>query len=498
MGLEYITQPQVFLQPITAVGGIQTGLIDNMYPPLYTSFFTWTSTSSVSASVFPLTGIQTLTNRAGSYIVTVGGVIQSPENYVVNPNFRSITFDFAVNPDTPVVVTQIGTIAVSSSNLTSLTATNSLFFNSTFNNVTANNLYISDTISTSATNINFLSARRIDLVHPVAGDGANAVLNLGEIDVNGLKGISTFYDESSNRFILASRNGVTTLTSVAIDIRTGQTGIFGLPLSGQALTVAGNLSALGTVTADALSAREINLVHFPANDGIDPMFNIGETDTAGFSGIRVRYEEPSNRLIVSSRTGTTVLTSAIINVQTGQVGISGLPALGQALTITGNVSASGNIVGANTDTYYVLSGIRAITTSPSAAFFDPTIAISLLANRQYTLHYDLYHAKDATAGSILFGLSTTNSSLTAAVIFTHLANIGAAAQPVMAGVVSRVGPIITLPPLATITANTSSFTQINATLELGATPATLLLAVSSAAGNLNALRGSKRVLTLLN
>lgn len=142
MGLEYISQPQVFLQPITAIGGIQNGIYGSVLPPLYTSFYTWTSTFQVSSTVFPLTGITTLTNKPGSFIVTVGGVLQSPTTYTISISGRTLTFDTPVNPDTEVLVTQIGTIATSALDITFLSAANSVFNNSVFNNVSATNLYV--------------------------------------------------------------------------------------------------------------------------------------------------------------------------------------------------------------------------------------------------------------------------------------------------------------------------------------------------------------------
>jgi hypothetical protein len=109
--------------------------------------------------------------------------------------------------------------------------------------------------------------------------------------------------------------------------------------------IANNGSLIGTTSATSigigsLSARTFTLVHDPANDGVDPILDIGETLTGSFSGFRIRYEEPTNRLIGSGRTGTTILTSFMINTATGQIGISGLPAAGQALTVNGSLSAS--------------------------------------------------------------------------------------------------------------------------------------------------------------
>lgn len=161
MGLEYLSQPQVFLSPITAVGGIQNGLYDSPVPPLFTSFYTWTSTSEVTATTFPLTGIETLTNRSGSFIVTVGGVVQSPTTYTIDVLNRTLTFDTPVNDNTDVLITQIGTIAVSAQSLSELTANNSFFsniigINSLLTNITAID---SRLLNVTATNLRVLSSQ---------------------------------------------------------------------------------------------------------------------------------------------------------------------------------------------------------------------------------------------------------------------------------------------------------------------------------------------------
>jgi len=67
-----------------------------------------------------------------------------------------------------------------------------------------------------------------------------------------------------------------------------------------ALTVSGNISARDTVIADALSARYLGLVHTPAGDGIDPSIRMGETDTTGFSGVFISYNESTNVFGISS------------------------------------------------------------------------------------------------------------------------------------------------------------------------------------------------------
>ena len=125
-------------------------------------------------------------------------------------------------------------------------------------------------------------------------------------------------------------------------------------------TLLGATSAT-SISIGSLSARTITLVHDPANDGVDPIFDIGETQTGSFSGFRVRYEEPSNRFIGSSRTGTTILTSFIITTNTGQVGISGAPAPGQALTVNGGVSATAIQTSSLTATNTLLTNLTVST-----------------------------------------------------------------------------------------------------------------------------------------
>ena len=123
-----------------------------------------------------------------------------------------------------------------------------------------------------------------------------------------------------------------------------------------------------SINIGSLSARTFALIHDPANDGVDPIFDIGETLTGSFSGFRICYEEPTNRLIGSSRTGTTILTSFMINTATGQVGISGLPVAGQALTVIGNISATGTIYSSNIVSNTLTTSICAMSGNGSGLF----------------------------------------------------------------------------------------------------------------------------------
>jgi len=200
-------------------------------------------------------------------------------------------------------------------------------------------------------------------------------------------------------------------------------------ISAANITLTNNGSLQGATSATyinigALSARSFDLIHMPANDGVDPILNIGETGTQGFSGFRVRYEELTNRLIGSSRTGATILTSVIINTATGQVGISGAPAAGQALTVSGNVSATGNV--------FNRYGISNITASTPINFLTtasaPYSAIFTVPTGYSYLHGVTYVVLDAIVGGphttdtmpVLFVINQLTTSATARItdIFT--------------------------------------------------------------------------------
>lgn len=249
MGLEYISQPQVFLQPITAVQGIQTGLIDTTFPPLYTSFFTWTSTSTVTATTFPLTGIETLTDKPGSFIVTVGGVLQSPRSYSIEISSRSIIFSNPVNENTPVLITQIGTVAASSLSLAGLTADGSTFINSNFVNICATNLQILSSVTGSNLQIENSSLTNVTAVNVTATNvfvnnltAVNATLiNLSSVNQVNVITSQTVNDLSA---INIRTNAVNSINLTASNITVVSNNIFQaitftLPVSALAIQVNG-------------------------------------------------------------------------------------------------------------------------------------------------------------------------------------------------------------------------------------------------------------------
>jgi hypothetical protein len=137
MGLEYIAQPQVFLAPISAQQGIR-GLIENY--PLLTTFQSWASTTSNPTTSLYIPGYWTMLETPSltgevvpeSFIVTVGGVTQSPNSYkIYNYPIRKINFTSEVPRGVSVNLTQLATHAPSSQRFSYLHADSALINNLT-------------------------------------------------------------------------------------------------------------------------------------------------------------------------------------------------------------------------------------------------------------------------------------------------------------------------------------------------------------------------------
>lgn len=310
MGLEYIVQPQIFLGGLTALGpGIQ-GLTEQY--PLLTTYYSWTSTASVDTSSFPIPiaagSIYNGPGKEASFIVSVGNVIQSPTEYTVDPILRTITFSSVVSAGIEFAATQLATAAPSSQNFDYVKSVSAEFITLTATNGSFNNLVVTNLTALSTT-VNVIDIR----ISEVSGFRAT-----GDVDVFGSVNVTNNINLTGS--LVAANITSTSLTSTNIT-STSLTSTF--------------------ITTNILSAREIDLVHTPANDGVDPILDIGETTTDGFSGIRVRYEESTNRLLVQTVASSLTSNSVIIDRATGQVGISAIP--NQALTVTGNISATGSL-----------------------------------------------------------------------------------------------------------------------------------------------------------
>lgn len=148
MGFELLTQPQVFMVKLTAVGGIE-----GYVPPYIASFYTWTINTPASGGTtfFIPHGVGLTHASRDSYIVNISGSIIPPTNFDVDPNTRNITF---INPITGTFnLTQIGTIALSTGNYTQLTGLNFFSINSNIENLSSQNIFTNSlSVSTNSAN----------------------------------------------------------------------------------------------------------------------------------------------------------------------------------------------------------------------------------------------------------------------------------------------------------------------------------------------------------
>lgn len=335
MGLEFITQPQVFLSPITAAGGIQ----------------------SISG---------TFVNLSAERLVALSATINVVDITVYELSGFRATGDLVVDGTTF----------------------------STF------------LCASVGTRTSGLSSRFINLEHSVPNDGVNPVLFIGERGdgsvgsvAGSLSGYNITYNELTNRLTVSTQFGSTLpVTAVNVD-SSGNVGIrTGSNVPGTALTIAGSLSASGsmivnsvaaqtlsaneTITAQnviagstvvaqnlsavstttsqilsagvgvrtpALSSRSINLEHSVPNDGVNPVLFIGErgdgtggTVIGSLSGFNIVYNEPSNNLFLSTQFGSVTPLTAVSIASNGNVGI-GATIPNQALTVSGSVSATGDL-----------------------------------------------------------------------------------------------------------------------------------------------------------
>jgi hypothetical protein len=94
-------------------------------------------------------------------------------------------------------------------------------------------------------------------------------------------------------------------------------------LSGDDMT--GLLTNSVGISSFSLSARFIDLVHLPANDGTNPVLRIGEYDTAsgnqGFSGMYMSYDETTNAFGISAQFSPAAAVPALSIDRNANVGV---------------------------------------------------------------------------------------------------------------------------------------------------------------------------------
>jgi hypothetical protein len=437
MGLEYITRPQVFLQPITAVNGIQG--INDPYP-LLTTYQSWVSTGTVNTSAFPIPGAWTMLDAPGSFIVTVGNVIQSPTDYSIDRNNRVLTFSSIITAGIEIGVTQLATAAPSATSFNSIQSVSGNFTNLSAFNGNVNNLFVNNLTALSAT------------------------INVIDITVYELSG----FRATGNLLV----DGTTTT----------------------------NILSSTSATSQSLSSRFINLEHSVPNDGVNPVLFIGErgdgsggTIVGSLTGFNTTYNEAANSLIVSTQFGAVAPLTAVSINSTCNVGI-GTDRPGNRLTVVGDVSASGNITGYNTTLYYHATGFGAAPLTITPFFSAAAGNITLDPFRRYSLSIEAYYTKAATAGAVTFTLSSTVPFVYTTGSLIHSALVGytsTGAAPVQAAVTATSAATLALSPGsvggAGVTNHYGCFTYY---IETSSVPAVANLFVTTAGGQISPGRGS--------
>ena len=179
----------------------------------------------------------------------------------------------------------------------------------------------------------YLSAYDMSLVNSNSASWNTAYTNLVNNSANYLSGASTSYVNTN--FVKLSGDNMTGLLTNSVGI-----------------------------SSFSLSAKYIDLVHTPANDGNNPVLRIGEYDTAsgnvGFSGMYISYNENSNVFGISAQFAPSAGVPAVSIDRNGNVGI-GTDAPNAKLTVAGSISASAtgffNNIATQNQVQYLSSGV---------------------------------------------------------------------------------------------------------------------------------------------
>lgn len=159
MGYEILTQPQIFTKRLTALGGIE-GYI----PPYIAQYYTWTIQTTAPSLSFDIPFTWTGLSHAPSegYIVNIDGVLQPPPSYFVDVDRYILFFTNPIPAGKTIFLTQVGTIALTSTNYEELFVRRLSAVNLSATNGVIDNLRVTNKI-TDPLNVNVLSAEIINV-----------------------------------------------------------------------------------------------------------------------------------------------------------------------------------------------------------------------------------------------------------------------------------------------------------------------------------------------
>ena len=205
----------------------------------------------------------------------------------------------------------------------------------------------------------------------------------------------------------------------------------------------------------------------------------------------MRYDETNNRLqmntVVSSVTSNPFL---IINRDTGNIGISAVP--NEALTVVGNISASGDIFSNNSFVLTSAGTNNSTTVSPGQIFYSTSGDIVLDANSRYEVIFHAFYTK-TNATTVQFAVSGITGFTNVAAFYSHSGNAAASlaiASLSGGGVTGISTALVTLPATIALTTGHSYYVSIRAIIETSTANRINLAAWNGAAGTIAPLRGS--------
>jgi hypothetical protein len=524
MGLEYITRPQVFVQPITAVNGVFG--INNPYP-LLTTYQSWVSTGTVNTSAFPIPGTWTMLDSSGSFIVTVGNVIQSPTKYTIDRNNRRLTFSTAISAGIEVAVTQLATAAPSSQDFNYLQSVSALFINLSAVNTSIANLNVIradvtnltavranvtnlTAFNTNVTNLSVYSLTADNIISTTATIGNNTISTFDKSPL-------TLLGAAQGSVFLSLQNTNNTLsasTDISVYNETGNylnLGITSAAYDGNkydpTFNIVGSEDSYLYSTANDLaigtSSRGTNndILFFTGGTlsgslvtQVSGNERMRITNSSGIYGgnIGIGTSTPNSTLtVVGDISATGNLTSRNLTVSGNLSASNIVPS--RTLTVVGDVSASGNITGYNTTIYHHTTGFGAAPLTITPFFSAVGGNITLDPFRRYRLSIEAYYTKAATAGNMIFTLSSTVPFVytTGSLIHSAILGYNTAAAPLhTAGVVTSAATLpLTVAGVGAAGA-TNHYGCFTYYIETSSVPAVANLFVTTAGGAINPVRGS--------
>lgn len=171
--------------------------------------------------------------------------------------------------------------------------------------------------------------------------------------INVVQTNSAFWDSTYTSVYTTSANWDSTYTTVRnnsadFSVISYDSNTNLLTISSALVDITESLSARSFLT-EAISSRNISIVHRPINDGINPFLFIGETSVNQSSGFRLEYNEIPNNLNLFYTAETSSLTALTITPRGEMTAFGLINALSSIVMSSGFISTSSCTISSNSD-----------------------------------------------------------------------------------------------------------------------------------------------------